>query len=107
MCLSCEQPIAGEILGYFAAHPDAQDTLDGIVEWWLLEQKITVQTARVKDALAGLVAEGLIIERQADESRSFYKLNRRRLKTVLKMLEAGARQKPRGRSRRESARRRP
>jgi hypothetical protein len=86
MCLSCEQPIAEEILGYFASRPDAQDTLEGIVEWWLLEQKISVQSARVKEALAGLVAEGLIIERQAGESRSLYKLNRRRLKTVLKKL---------------------
>jgi hypothetical protein len=86
MCLSCEQPIEEEILGYFAARPDAQDTLEGIVEWWLLEQKISVQSARVKEALVGLVAEGLIIERQAGESRSLYKLNRRRLKTVLKML---------------------
>jgi hypothetical protein len=86
MCLSSEQPIAEEILGYFAARPDAQDTLEGIVEWWLLEQKISVQSARVREALAGLVAQGLIIEKQATESRRLYKLNRRRLKTVLKML---------------------
>jgi len=86
MCHSCEQPIAEEILGYLVARPNAQDTLEGIVEWWLLEQKITVQTARVKETLAGLIADGLIIEGQAGESRSLYKLNRRRLKTVLKML---------------------
>ena len=86
MCLSCEQQIAEEILGYFAAHPDARDTLDGIVQWWLLEQKITVQSARVKHVLAGLVAEGLVIEGRAGES-SFYRLNRRRYKTVRKRLE--------------------
>jgi hypothetical protein len=86
MCLSCEQPIAEEILGYLVARPNAQDTLEGIVEWWLLEQKIADQTARVKETLAGLVADGFIIEGQAGESRSLYKLNRRRLKTILKML---------------------
>ena len=86
MCLSCDQPIAEEILGYLVARPNAQDTLEGIVEWWLLEQKIAVQTARVKEALAGLIADGLIIEGRAGESRGLYKLNRRRLKTVLKML---------------------
>ena len=86
MCHSCEQPIAEEILGYLVARPNAQDTLEGIVEWWLLEQKIDVQTARVKETLAGLIADGLIIEGQAGESRRLYKLNRRRLKTVLKML---------------------
>jgi len=82
--------VAEEILGYLAAHPDAQDTLDGIVEWWLLEQKIAVEAARVKDALAGLVAERLIIESRAGGSRSLYKLNRRRLKTVLKLLDKKA-----------------
>jgi hypothetical protein len=91
MCLSCESPVAEEILGYLAAHPDAQDTLDGIIEWWLLEQKITVEAARVKDALARLVAERLIIKSSARGSRSLYKLNRRRLKTVLKMLDEKAR----------------
>jgi len=30
-----------EILAYLADHPDAQDTLAGIFEWWLLERKIT------------------------------------------------------------------
>lgn len=91
MCLSCEPPIAEEILGYLVARPEAQDTLEGIVEWWLLEQKIAVQTARVRDALAALVADGLIIERQAGGSRSLYSLNRRRLKTVRKMLGEKAR----------------
>ncbi|HEX3559739.1 MAG TPA: hypothetical protein VHU19_11080 [Pyrinomonadaceae bacterium] len=87
MCLSCEPPIADEILGYLAVHPDAQDTLEGIVEWWLLEQKINVQTNRVRETLEGLVAEGLIVERLDTESRSLYRLNRRRRATILKMIK--------------------
>jgi hypothetical protein len=87
MCLSCEPPIADEILGYLAVHPDAQDTLEGIVEWWLLEQKITVQTNRVREALEGLVAEGLIVERLDVEARSLYSLNRRRRAAILKKIK--------------------
>ena len=85
MCVTCEPQIANDILGYLIAHPDAQDTLEGIAEWWLLEQRITKQTALVSEALSVLVEEGLVIERRG-EARSYYKLNQRRRKRILARL---------------------
>jgi len=85
MCVTCEPQIANDILGYLVAQPDAQDTLEGIAEWWLLEQRITEQAARVSEALAALVEEGLVIERRGHE-RSYYKLNQRRRKRILDRL---------------------
>jgi len=85
MCVTCEPQIANDILGYLIAHPDAQDTLQGIAEWWLLEQRITEQTALVSEALAVLVKEGLVIERRS-EARSYYKLNKRKRKRILARL---------------------
>jgi len=79
--------IAQEILGYLAEHPDAQDTLEGIVEWWLLERNVRNQTALVKDALAGLRSRGLIIERVGKDSRPRYQLNGRKLKQVSSFLK--------------------
>lgn len=32
--------IMQEILAYLSEHPDAEDTLAGIAEWWLLKQKV-------------------------------------------------------------------
>ena len=65
-------PIFYEILAYFADHPQAQDTVEGIVEWWLLEQRIKRATTQVKAVLAQLVAEGLVIPRDGTAGRVYY-----------------------------------
>jgi hypothetical protein len=59
----CEKSrIACDILAYLSRHPHARDTLEGIVEWWLLEQAIRYHTKLVKEALSELVEQGLIME---------------------------------------------
>ena len=50
--------IGYQIMAYLVDHPNARDTLEGIVEWWLLEREIKFETARVKEALSNLVAGG-------------------------------------------------
>ena len=87
MCQSCETQISEEILSYLAQHPGAQDTIEGIVGWWLLERRIKHQTVSVKAALAGLIGEGLVIERKGRGARSVYRINRRRMKTIMALLE--------------------
>lgn len=74
--------IAYDILGYLAEHPEAQDTLEGIVEWWLLEQQIKHQTAKVKETLAELVSKGLLLERKGKDSRMHYHINQRKYKEI-------------------------
>ncbi len=46
-----------KLLRYLIDHPDARDTLEGIAKWWLLEQEIREEKARVQEALAELVAK--------------------------------------------------
>jgi hypothetical protein len=77
---------AYEILSYLHANPDAQDTLEGIVEWWLLDQKILQQTERVKTALAQLAARGLIVARMGTDSRVHYGINRSKLEKIESLL---------------------
>jgi hypothetical protein len=64
------------ILGYLLEHPEAGDTLDGIVEWWLLKQKIRFETLVVSQAIADLVAAGLIVIQSGPDSRIIYRANR-------------------------------
>lgn len=68
--------IAREILSYLSEHPSAQDTLEGIVQWWLLEKKIKYQKGLVQEALADLVADGSINWHKGMDSRSYYRINR-------------------------------
>lgn len=75
LSISNKAQIGYQILAYLAAHPEAQDTLEGIVEWWLLEQQIKFQTARVKEALSELVAKGLILEKKGLDSQTHYRIN--------------------------------
>jgi hypothetical protein len=67
--------IRNEILAYLAENPKAQDTLEGIVEWWLLERQIKFQTAKVKEVLSELVANGFILEHQGMNSKTHYRIN--------------------------------
>ena len=79
--------IGNEILVYLIDHPNARDTLDGIVEWWLLEQQIKFQTTRVKQALSELVAEGLLIETKGSDSQIHYRINSSRLEEIKKLVK--------------------
>ncbi len=86
-CSTGKSQIVYEILAYLVENPEAQDTLVGIVEWWLLEQQIKRQTARVKKALAELVSKGLILERKGKDSRTHYRINRRKYKEIQVLLK--------------------
>jgi hypothetical protein len=78
--------IGNEILAYLVDHPKAQDTFEGIVEWWLLERKIKFETDRVKEALFELVVKGLILEQSANNSKIFYRVNHSRLGEIKKLV---------------------
>lgn len=74
---------AHEILAYLVAHPGAQDTLEGIVEWWLLERKIIYQTKIVQEALAELIDKGLVLECKGLDSRTYYRANQSKSAEIL------------------------
>lgn len=90
MCTFDSEQIAHELLAYLVEHEEAQDTFEGIVEWWLLEQRIKRQTATVRKALSELMAKGLVVERKGRDGRSRYGINYRRVKEIRKLLKQGA-----------------
>jgi hypothetical protein len=65
----------------------AQDTLEGIVEWWLLEKKIQHNTAEVKSVLDELAAKNLIVEFKAPDSRVRYRINRNKKTEIAAFLK--------------------
>jgi len=95
MC-GCEKPeIARDILSYLTEYPDAQDTLAGITEWWLLDQRITVKSAQVKEVIEKLVEKRLLLERKGRDSQTHYRINRRKGATILALLKENPDQRSR------------
>ncbi|NIR30220.1 MAG: hypothetical protein GWN84_13100 [Gammaproteobacteria bacterium] len=66
--------IAREIRNYLATHPDAVDSLEGVVKWWLTRQRYEESTAKVMRALDYLVQQRLISKRVLADGRMVYGL---------------------------------
>ena len=74
------------ILAYLSDNPDAGDTFDGLVEWWLLDLKIMFETRNVSEAVARLISEGLIVEHEEPGSRIIYRVNQDKKKDIRRIL---------------------
>lgn len=65
--------IAQEILDHLRKHPQAQDTLEGIGQWWL-PAEMKSRAAAIKDALDELVDAGLITELLGKDAHISYRI---------------------------------
>jgi len=81
-----QREICHYILAYLADNPDAGDTFDGIVEWWLLRQRLKFETRNVSEAVAKLVSQGLIEEHEEADSHIVYRVNRTKEQMIRSML---------------------
>jgi hypothetical protein len=68
---------APEILDYLARHPDAQDTIDGI-----LDAYIRNWTPKIAKTVAQLVERGFLEEKLSSNGRVFYHVSPRYLSTL-------------------------
>jgi hypothetical protein len=80
------RPLADEVLAYLLQHPQAQDTVEGIAEWWLLEQRIRGAIAEVEIALHDLVDHDFLVARQCGDGRTYYGLNRAKEREIQRHL---------------------
>lgn len=87
MCVPNKAQITRDVLSYLSEHTEAQDTLEGVVEWWLLEQKISRHTTEVKEVLDDLVKKELIIARQGKDTRLHYRVNRLKADAIVSLLQ--------------------
>jgi hypothetical protein len=68
--------VAREIKRYLAAHPDAADTIDGLMQWWLPHDCAALPRETVEQALALLVADGEIVSRTLVDGTVIYARHR-------------------------------
>lgn len=79
--------MALDILTYLLAHSEAEDTIEGIVDWWLLEEKIKHRMNEVQAVLDELVAQTLITTRKSKDSRIRYRINDGKVNEIRELLK--------------------
>jgi hypothetical protein len=73
---------APEILAYLARHPNARDTEEGILGWWVHEAYIHEWAPKIAETLLLLVERGILeMEKRAD-GHVFYHLTAQHLATL-------------------------
>jgi len=89
-CLPDKTQIARELLAYLRKHPDARDTLDGVLQGWLPGRENQYDPTTVHEVLKDLVLEGTIMESKIPGTSPVYKFNlakRNKLQELLKKKE--------------------
>jgi hypothetical protein len=63
---------APEILDYLARHPDAQDTIDGILHWWVLDACVRKWAPKIAETVAQLVEQGFLEQKRSADGNVIY-----------------------------------
>lgn len=64
--------IARKIADYCREHPNAADTSDGIIKWWLSREQVGCTPELVERALGYLIAEGTVTKTILTDGRTLY-----------------------------------
>lgn len=78
---SARENVAQALLRYLQAHPDAADTLEGVVKWWLPRQRYLDAMESVEAALELLVQREMV-EKFPGPSGVVYRCPRRRARSL-------------------------
>ena len=81
------QETAHKILAYLMDNPDAQDTLEGILDWWLLQQDLQRNIALVRKALDELLDKRFLLERKGNDKRKYYQVNHEKLTEIATLIK--------------------
>jgi hypothetical protein len=73
---------APEILDYLVRHPEAQDTIDGILHWWVLDACIRKWAPKIAETVAQLVEQGFLEQSQSADGNVFYRASPNCLATL-------------------------
>ena len=80
------EQVVRAILRHLVEHPDAKDTLDGIVRWWGEPLQRTGQVEVVRRSLDELTQRGWVSVRTGGTGIRLYGLNKDRLDDVKRYL---------------------
>ena len=75
-----------KLLRYLDQNPNAADTVEGILEWWLPKQSIYEEEKVVKRALDELVKRNLILATSSSDARRHYRLNTEYIQEIRRLI---------------------
>ena len=67
--------IADQIVSYLATHQHSADTLEGIVKWWLLRQRLEEEAIKVQRAVDHLCEGGVLKGIPRHSGETIYMVN--------------------------------
>jgi predicted Zn-ribbon and HTH transcriptional regulator len=68
--------LSQRIISYLKKHPEAGDTLEGIVTWWLEQERIDRVVDDVADVLRSLEKKGTVLAHRTQAGTTIYKIKR-------------------------------
>ncbi|MGD2085158.1 MAG: hypothetical protein PVH61_03145 [Candidatus Aminicenantes bacterium] len=68
--------LAQRIISYLKKHPEAGDTLEGIVTWWLEQERIDRVVDDVADILRSLEKKGTLQAHRTQTGATIYKIRK-------------------------------
>jgi len=80
--------MAIEILTYLTSTPDAQDTFDGILQWWIVESGRPRHPREVRAAVDELVATGFVLAARGRDQQERYRMNPARRSAARELVDA-------------------
>ena len=84
--MTSERTVTFQLLDYLMRNPHATDTLEGIAQWWLLEERIHRSIVVIRAALAEMAAKKFILVRQSADGRAHYRLNSKKKAEIRRLL---------------------
>jgi hypothetical protein len=81
---------APEILDYLARHPDAQDTIDGILQWWVLDACIRKWTPKITETVSLLVEKGFLEMKPSEDGHFLYRISSEYRNTLRERPSSGS-----------------
>jgi hypothetical protein len=81
-----QEQVIREILQYLIEHPDAKDTAEGVLKWWLADGHRWGRK-EVQAALDLLTSKGWLTKRGKVPAKEFYGMNKDRLQEIRSFLQ--------------------
>jgi hypothetical protein len=66
---------APEILDYLTRQPGAQDTIEGILHWWVLDTCIRNWSPKIATSVAQLLELGFLEQKPSPDGNVFYRVS--------------------------------